>query len=248
MKRLLFLFIAVLISGWASAHPEMQKANDLYGQQKFEEAITVYESLISNDLHSHEIYFNLANAYYRTSQNTLAILNYERALLLKPNDEATTENLSIAQLQVTDKFEKIPELFISAWFRSAFRFLTPSTWAVWSMVFFAFCILMLGTYFLSKNASVRKLSFYTSIIALGLTLVSILFAGKHNSYVNGHKNAIVKTAALTVTSAPNQSGSELFVVHEGTKVRVNKKMNEWLEIKLQDGRVGWVKTTDVIRI
>jgi len=144
--------------------------------------------------------------------------------------------------------EAVPEFFLNEWFRNFYRWLTADTWAIISMIMFLGFIGGLILYFFSQNISLRKTGFYGAVIALLFTLISLFLGAQHYGYVNNHKYAIVYTSSLTVVSAPNDQGSELFVVHEGTKVKVTKKLGAWREIKLADGRVGWVKESDVIKI
>ncbi len=248
MKQFIGIIILSLFFKLGFADDRMKQANDLYGQSKFEEATQMYETLVQEGLESHELYFNLGNAYYRTEKYAKAVLNYERALLVRPNDEATLANLEIAHQYVGDKVEAVPEFFLNIWFRSFYRSLTPSTWAVLSMIFFIGAITGLSLYFFSQIIRLRKMGFYVACFALFFTVASLFLGVQHNTYVSKHKYAIIYTSSLTVVSAPNDQGSELFVVHEGTKVKITKHLGEWSEIKLADGRVGWVKESDVIKI
>jgi len=40
---------------------------------------------------------------------------------------------------------------------------------------------------------------------------------------------------------------EVFSIHEGTRVRLDQKSGDWIEIILADGKVGWVKK-DVLEV
>ena len=60
--------------------------------------------------------------------------------------------------------------------------------------------------------------------------------------------AIVMDSSVTVKSSPDESGTELFVIHEGTKVFIKNTLNQWVEISLLDGNVGWVKISQIEQI
>lgn len=248
MKQFIGTILFVFVLQFAFANEQMQRANTLYSESKFEAAAEAYEQLAKTGLVSHELYFNLGNSYYRIEKYTKAVLNYERALLLESNDEATLANLEIAHNYVGDKVEAVPEFFLNQWYRTVFLSFSVDTWAFASIVFFFGVIAGLSFYFFSQNIAVRKLGFYLAIAALFFTGTCMWFGNEHHNYVVNHNYAIVYTSSLTVTSAPNDQGSELFVVHEGTKVRMMKKNGNWREVKLADGRVGWVKETDIIKI
>ena len=56
---------------------------------------------------------------------------------------------------------------------------------------------------------------------------------------DSHK-AIIYNPVVSGKSSPDNSGTDLFVLHEGTKVSIEDEVGEWLKIRLSDGNVGWV--------
>ena len=81
-----------------------------------------------------------------------------------------------------------------------------------------------------------------------VTILANIFASEQKSELINHDNAIIMAPSVTVKSTPNQSGTDLFILHEGRKVIIkDNTMKEWKEIKLEDGNVGWVPT-NVIEI
>ena len=247
MKHYIVLALLWISALGALAQHTMQEANDLYIANEFAKATEVYEALAAQGTVSHELYYNLGNAYYRQAMYTKAVLNYERALLLAPNDEKTLSNLAKAQLFVGDAVQPIPEFFLTRWFRNLYQSATSDTWAVWSMLSFALFLAALASYLFGKKTSLRKLGFGVAAIALIFSLSFIFLASKHHNYLTAHNYAIIMAEKVSVVSAPN-GNSELFPLHEGTKVRIISRRDNWLEIRIPDGNMGWVNETDLERI
>ena len=74
-----------------------------YRQGKYLEAADTYKKMLTEGQESAQLYYNLGNCYYKLGENTQAILNYERALLLNPADRDARYNLQMAQSQAVDK-------------------------------------------------------------------------------------------------------------------------------------------------
>lgn len=72
-----------------------------------------------------------------------------------------------------------------------------------------------------------------------------IFAANQKAELVNRSYAIVFAPTVTVKSSPDASGTDLFVLHEGTRVSVKSKLGDWSEIALEDGNVGWMPTKDI---
>jgi hypothetical protein len=98
---------------------------------------------------------------------------------------------------------------------------------------------------LSRVQALRKTGFFMSLVFIVAFVLSVVFAAlsRHDSLT--HDDAIIITPSVTMMSAPVRSGEELLVLHEGTKVKVIDKIDEWNKVRLADGNIGWIKAEDM---
>lgn len=271
MKKIIFLALAILCSlnllasdslavksDNVSLKSEMQlsakqlqnvtkiSADDAYSQNKFATAAQIYEYILKTKGESAYIYYNLGNCYYKLDCISKAILNYERASLLNPGNADIRSNLEIARSKTTDKVGVAPQFFIVTWVEAIINIMGVDAWAKTSIVFFILFISGLSIYMFSRKVFFKKVSFICSLSAFIFVIISYAFANVQNKRLINRTNAIVVTPSVTVKSTPNSSGTDLFIIHDGRKVVVkDNSMKEWKEIKLEDGNVGWVKTSDI---
>ena len=242
---LLFLVSAVLYTYAQENDSLIIKANNLYSEAEYQEAINTYNSILENGYESSEIYYNIANAYYKEKLIALAILNYEKAILLSPNDNDIKYNLELSNRLVIDKIEVLPVFFLTDWIRNFKSIFSSDLWAIISLVSFIVIMVFILIYFFSRNVGLRKLSFIISIFTVIIFVISLMFSYQQKQSVISGRTAIVVSPSVTVKSSPDNSGTDLFVIHEGTKVWIEDKISDWNEIKLSDGSIGWIKTEDI---
>ena len=218
-----------------------QQADDLYAKENYKEAAQMYESIISKQGVSMELYYNLGNCYYKMDEVAPAILNYERALMLDPSDGDTKANLVLARSKTTDKVTPPSEMFFVTWWRSMSNAMSINSWLIIAFVAFVLLLAYILIYAFMSNVSVRKASFYGCLFMLFVTVVANLCAfSQHLSNVNRHY-AIIMSSAVTVKSSPSDTSTDLFIIHEGAKVEMlDQTMKEWCEVKLEEGKVGWI--------
>jgi len=226
----------------------LQKANDHYAKEEYKQAIDGYNQILMTNLESPELYFNLGNAYYKTKQYTLAILNFERAKLLDPDNEDINFNLQVANQHVIDSIQELPGLFIFRWWNSLINSQTTDIWAVFSIFGFILSLVLAGLYFFARSGDVRRISFWAGCFLILFAVLSGLFAAQQKSRLVNHSTAIVMQPTVTVKSSPSEKGTNLFVIHEGLKVKITDKLGDWVEIRLADGNKGWLLTESIERI
>lgn len=244
MKRL-FLFLAFLPLFTLSAQSEaglIDQANAFYKQEKYVEAIAMYDSVLTTGFCSSELYYNLGNSLYKTGQIAPCILNYERALQLSPNDEDILYNLELVQQHVVDKIEMMDVFFLKKMIHEMRSKQSSNVWAMLSLGAFGVMLLTFLFFFLSSSVVLKRLGFYLGILSLLTAILSLSFSIKGKQDIVAKDTAIVFAPTVTVNSSPNVSGTKLFVLHEGAKVQIVDELGEWVEIKLSDGNKGWLKT------
>lgn len=235
------LLIVALTARAQSPEQLFQQANGLYQDGKIAEARDLYEKIVSNGYVSEDLYYNLGNVYYRLGDLGHAILNYERAHRLAPADEDLRHNLQLANLRVTDRIEPTPRLFVWDYWDSMKGSVSTST-AMWvAYVLFVFLIVAVAFFMLGQSYGLRKAALLGGIVCALFLVGSGLFLWDKVSDDNRRDEAIILAAITTIKNSPDPKSSDAFVLHAGVKVRVIDSVNEWIKIRLADGKVGWME-------
>jgi tetratricopeptide (TPR) repeat protein len=220
-------------------------ADSAYINGNYQEAIKGYESLLKQGA-SAELYYNLGNAYYRTENITRAVLNYERALLLSPGDGDIRFNLQLARSKTIDKIVPESEMFFVTWYRSLINLMSVDGWGRVALISLAIVIVLFLVYLFSARVWVQKLGFFGGIVLLLLFVLSHFFAWQQRQQLLYRQGAIVVAPSVAVKSSPAQNGTDLFILHEGTKVVITDgSMKNWREIRLADGKKGWIESKKI---
>ena len=241
MKVVLILLVS-LSSVTTSFAVTKTEADSAYARGEFQQAIKDYEALLKQGA-SADLYYNLGNAYYRSENITRAVLNYERALLLSPGDRDIRFNLQIAQAKTIDKIVPESEMFFFTWYRALVNLMSVDGWASVALVSLALVIILLLVYLFSERIWLRKVGFFGGILMLLLFVLSNIFAWQQKQNLLFRKGAIVMTPTISVKSTPASNGTDLFILHEGTKVVItDSSMKDWREIRIADGKEGWIES------
>lgn len=240
------LFMMAIPSVTNAAEPQdglWEQGVQAYSESRWQDAADAWTQIASSGQESASLYYNIGNAMYKGGDNAKAILWYERALKVDPSYEDARVNLEFVQTQIQDKIEEVPEFFLEAWGRKMCWLLPSNVWAVLFIVFFAGTLAMLLVFLLSRGRG-RKIGFFTGLVLLLISLLCLDFAFWQRTEGLKHDSAIVTQAVSEVKSSPG-SGVSLFVLHEGTKVRIIETVGDWQNIELADGRQGWIPTGDL---
>ncbi len=244
MKRIiLHILIIVLTSGMVFANSDslFVQANNLYSEGKFEEAISTYQEILDKGYESAELYYNMGNSAFRSNKVGYAVLYLEKALKADPGYEQAEKNLKYVSLYLEDKLESVPELFFKRWMKSFNSMFSLLTWSMISIILFIVLLISLLLYIFGARMLLKKSGFFIGVISL------LLFVFAFNATIHSHKkvtqpeNAVVLSPSVVVKSSPSDSGTDLFILHEGTRLITDETVGDWIEIKIIDGRVGWLR-------
>ncbi len=243
MKNLVFIFL--LVSQVFLAQNSFEKGNALYQKGNYEEAIAAYESILNSKKESAELYFNLANCYYKLNKVAPAIYNYEKALVLNPKDSEILNNLLFAHKMTIDEIKVVPKVGFAKLLRDFTGIFHYDTWA-WITVSFAglFLLFFIGYYFSQLTLS-KRIFFIGMFVLVFLILMSTLAALFEKSHDTNERPAIVFAEIAQVKSEPKSSSSDVFVLHEGAKVYLHESIENWVKIELTDGSEGWIESNNV---
>lgn len=240
---LIILHVSIFTFGQEDSFSMLEDANQAYINEEFVQAIELYNNILENDVESAELYYNLGNAYYKTGNINNAILFYEKALVLSPGDEDIKFNLRIVNQYVVDNIEELPQPFFIRWRESVINLFTVDTWSVISLILFVVFLIFLGFFFFGKTTAIKRLSFFAGIVAVIFSIFSLSFAYNHKNKLENRNYAIIFCPRVTVKSSPSETGTDLFLIHEGLKVEIIDNLDNWIEIRLADGNQGWMENS-----
>ena len=239
---LVLLFVSISLS---AATVTRQQADSAYAQEHYQQAISDYETLLKQGV-SAELYYNLGNAYYRTDQMPKAVLNYERALLLSPGDADIRFNLQMARSKTIDKITPESEMFFVTWYRSLVNLMSVDAWARTALIALSIAIILAMAYLFSDRIWLRKVGFFGALLLVVVFLLSNLFAFHQKRKLTYRTGAVIMTTSVPVKSTPSKNGTDLFILHEGTRVTItDNSMKDWKEIRVDDGKEGWIETNKI---
>ena len=215
-----------------------EEANRVYAQGDYQSAVDLYLKIINQGVESGEVYFNLGNAYYKLDQIGPSILYYEKAKKYIEGDAALEQNLTLAQLKIVDKIDSIPKLFIEEWWYEIIHFTSINTmlWITFSL--FTLSILLIIIQIFYNRPAIRRVMwiFITIFLIMAILSVSRIYQFETSDF------GVILEEKVSVFSEPGLSGTEVFILHEGTKVSINRRLDDWYEISIPDGKTGWLKS------
>lgn len=222
------------------------QGNSLYNEGKFQDAIHTYERILDTKNHSAELYFNLANTYYKLNRIAPSVYYYEKALQLSPNDNDIINNMSFAKNMTIDDIEIMPEMGFSKIANQVINTYSFDTWAKLSVFFVALFVVLFLAYYFSYSSTNKRFAFLASSLSIVLILITLAFAFQRYDYEQKDKPAIVFAQESEIKNEPNLRSEIAFKLHEGTKVQVLEVYSEnWTKIKLADGKTGWISSEDI---
>ena len=256
MKTIRYIFLLFSLMSVMSVVPcfgnedeqIMQRADSAYQQENYTEAIALYEQIATGGNEGAILFYNLGNAYYKSGDNAKALLWYERALKLDPTDEDIQHNIAFVNQKIIDKIDAVPETLFAQWWQKVTDLMNERQWAILSIIGSFLLFLSIGAYLFARSGGVRTTGFVTFWISIIVIVFSVIFANRQKERATQHSEAIVMDLVVDAKNAPNASGKNLFVIHEGLKVQITNEMNGWVEIRLPNGEKGWIAQNSIEKI
>lgn len=240
-----FLFVSIKVLAQEEKNEKFRQGSSYFTSGDYGKALESWLDLYNTGYKSAELEYNIGNAYFKMNNVPGAILFYERARLLKPADEDIGYNLQIVKTMAVDRFEEIPELFFIRWYNFIALVFSSNRWAYISITTFILSLLFISLYLYSSRYRLKVLGFWIALALMVVALTSFALSGRNKSLVNNSDKAIIFSPLVNGKSAPDSSGTDLFLLHEGTKVNIEDKVGEWFEVRLSDGNKGWIPSNSL---
>ncbi len=244
-KVILIVGLFVGFTTFSQNEALFEKATVAYNEGEYSEAIDNYLEILKAGEHSAALYYNLGNCYYKLNQIAPSIYYYEKALLLDPGDKEIKNNLAYAQQMTIDAIEPLPESGLNRIYNNFIGLMTFDQWAYTAVILVILFVLTYLAYYYLRYSSHKRIAFVSSMISVVLALVAVVFAFVQYDQYEAEQPAIVFAEQCVVKSEPNDRSSEVFILHEGTKVQVLDCLEDYRKIELADGKVGWVQQDDI---
>jgi len=237
MKKIFLILISLYsVSISLASNTLFKQANDLYLQEKYEDAILFYDSIQESGLESADLFYNIGNTYYKLQNWPQSILYFERAIKLDPKHEDARFNLNLTQLKIVDKIEAIPPLFFENWYNWFIQIFSMNGWAILCIIFLWLSFVVFWIKKLTDFRLIKNLF----IILFVLSTLSFIFSNSNFKQIIQPKNAIILSSSVVVKSAPSYNSSDLFSLHAGSKVSVLDQIGDWIHISIVNGNKGWM--------
>jgi tetratricopeptide (TPR) repeat protein len=240
LLSLAFVIASFSLGATTSTDTLLLKANEQYVGGNFDKAAELYQALVDSGYQNAELYFNLGNSYFKLNRIPYAILNYEKAYQLNPNDEDIEFNLEYARTLAIDRIEPLPVFFLTKWYQSVRGIFTSNGWAWISLGLLAITLTLLLFFWFSYRPWFKRITFSVAILTFTLTILSGIFSAQEKKLATIRNQAIIFQSVVTVKSSPGEAGKEIFILHSGTKVKITKAIGQWVEIRIADGNKGWI--------
>lgn len=233
-----------LKSSAADADSLWRAGINAYAEGNWTGARASWESIASDGYISAELCYNLGCACFKDGDLAHSILWYERALKLDPSYKDARHNLEYARSFTQDRIESVPEFFLTRWLRSVRAWMSSDAWAVLALVLLALFLAML-LLFLLADGPARITGFFVGILMLLLCAGAFGFSLSSRARSLDADRLVITVPVSVARSAPDQSsGTDLFILHEGSSAVVTDEVGEWAKIEISDGRQGWILKTE----
>ncbi len=238
MKNCIYIFLLLTQTFWAQS--VFDKGNEHYRKGNYQEAINAYESIIKGKKESCDLYFNLANSYYKLNQIAPAIYYYEKALLISPNDKDIQNNLKFAKNSTIDDIKTVEKVGFERALRNFTELVHYNTWGYISVALAVLFLLFFIGYYFSQTSLVKRIFFLGMFVIPFLIIAAIGAAIFEKNLYETERPAIVFAEVISVKNEPRENATDAFILHEGTKVFVLETVENWKKIQLTDETEGWI--------
>lgn len=253
--RIYLLLVAISISFSSMAQSLVEKANAEYVADKYANALQLYLQAASVEGVSSDLYYNIGNTYYRMGELGHAVLYFERAVMLDPQNDDAKTNLEFVNSKIQTKIAQ-EKSFVIQVIDDFVGSLSSNTWATLAAISFILLLSGILLYVFSSVIALRKIGFFGGGVMLLSTIITLLCAISMKSKVEAHNKAIVITPSVTLSTVPRtpkDKNEEAFILTAGNKVTIvdsvetknDEEKIKWYDVKADDTHRAWLKSDNI---
>ena len=247
MRNVLLLLIFIIHTIAFAQQPEelFQSANDLYQNKEYKAAADLYEQIVEIGYYAPAVYYNLGLSYYKSNEIGPAIYNLEKAKKLAPGNEEIQVALRVARLKTSNTEAGYEEGVLQQWWNRIITLFSADGWGTIALV----CIWLafaLGVAFLfTRNTVLKRISFFSILFLVIFAGTSLYFAFEYQKRLDAGNVAVVYNDVVKVKAEPDASSGDLFVLYEGAKMNIIERQGEWIKIRYNDSKTGWISHLNI---
>ena len=245
-KILLTLAFTIVAAMAAPACAGIETGSKAYNEGDFERAIDEWRTCVDNGTENADLYYNLANAYFRNGKLGFAIYYYKSALRLDPSNDDVLHNLKYAQSMTRDKVEEDGEEnpLLAGLFKAHHALSLKSQ--MWTLLglFWAIALAAIARR-ISRSGKTKNILIGTMFALSSIFCIIAMSAGYKVFVAETEITGVVTAKDADVTSAPNDKSQTLNTLSEGTSFEVVSEQGNFVEIRLGEKVRGFVKQGDV---
>jgi len=244
MKKIIYIFSILFIIPLLLCAKEydLTAANSAYQEQNYQIAKEEYMKLVNEDVENYELFYNLGNTYFKLNDLGNARLYYEKAAKFEPLNQELNENITMLMANIKDK-EEVERSFIETLLRKIYYTFSINLLGVFAVIFFILMMAFIVFLIMSRSAVLKRIvKVFLVIFAVIFFLVTVTEVMRIRDFY-ADNNAVILDEVVIAYSGPNEDFPQVFTIHEGLKVSIERFDNEWVLIKLPSGNGGWVLTS-----
>lgn len=219
-------------------------AQNCFMQTRYAEALQLYDSIMDLGYSSSDLYYNVANCYYRLEDVANSVYYYEKSLMLNPSNSDAEFNLKIVNQQLKQNVEVLPVPFYEEWGASLLNLMSSDSWTIFNVIMFVLLLAGIAVYLFASGTALQKTGFALAAVALVLFVCTAICAYKSSRIITDNNDAVVFVQSM-VKSSPNADAVNSFEICEGLKVAVTDTVNGMYCIRLSDGKSGWINMENI---
>ncbi len=246
MKYIILLALGISsMANGQEVNALFEKANQEYKNGKYEDALSLYQEIEATDKISSALYYNMGNCFYKMNVVPASIYNFEKALVIDPSNEDAINNLEIAKKLTLDRIEALPKNIFQKFNSKYIAAISFNSWAYISVALSLLAGILFILFYFAINSSLKRLYFILFSLSILFLIGTLFITSSQYSIDQNSKYAIVFEKEISIKNEPTRNSEEIFLLHEGTKVRIIDTLDDWSKIKLLDGKIGWLKTSEI---
>jgi len=244
VKRIILFFLLFVSFAYAETSESIfYKGISHYNMGEYQNALNQFRIIEAQGVKNGKLYYNIGNTYFNLGDKGRSVLYYEKAIKLIPNDPDLLFNYKHVKSLLTDKTEEKDFSLLSIFFfwnkslslRQVQLVALSLNVIFWSVTVY----LMLSKH--KRGRSIQYLLFF-------LTLISVVSVG-YDEYTSHYQlTGIVVNGEVSVRSGLSDQSTVLFKLHEGTKVAVQKKRDQYTRIQFSKDKIGWIENKNIEEI
>jgi len=244
MKKLIFILSILLLIPLLLCAKEydITAANSAYQEQNYQKAQEEYMKFANEGVKNFELFYNLGNTYFKLNDLGNARFYYEKAAKFEPLNKELNANIAMLMASMKDK-EEVERSFVETLLRKIYYTLSINLLGVLVLISFIIMMAFVVILIMSRSAILKRVvKILLVIFAVIFFLITVTEVMRIRDFY-AEDSAVILDETVIAYSGPSDDFPQVFTIHDGLKVSIERFDNDWVLIKLPSGNGGWVLTS-----